>query len=156
MNINLTLLGQMITFALFVWFTMRFVWPPITKALQDRQKQIANGLAASEQSVRELELAQHKAAEQLREAKAHAASIIEHAHKHATNLLDEAKEQARIEGERLLQFAQAEIAREVTSAKQQLREQVVTIALASAEKILGRRIDAAANQDLIEQMVEQI
>lgn len=156
MNINLTLVGQMITFALFVWFTMRFVWPPITKALQERQKRIADGLAATEQSVRELELAQHKAAELLREAKTQAATIVEHAHKQAAHLIEESKDQARIEGERLLNFAQAEIDREVATAKQQLRAQVAAIAVAGAEKILARHIDVAANQDLIEKMVEQI
>lgn len=156
MNLNATLLGQMITFALFVWFTMRYVWPPITRALAERQSKIAEGLAAADRGVHQLEMAKNKAAEQLREAKLQAAEIIELANKRGTQLIEEAKDQAKVEGQRLLTVAQAEIAREVEAAKQQLRQQVADIVLRGAESILERHIDAAANEELIAKLVNDL
>ena len=156
MDLNLTLLGQMITFAIFVWFTMKYVWPPITKALDDRQKKIAEGLAAGERGRHELELSQHKAVEQLREAKHQAAEILEQANKRADQILQEAKHTAKIEGLRLIELAQTEIAREVEHAKLELRKQVGIIAIQGAEKILKRNIDVAANQDILTALIKEI
>lgn len=156
MNIGITLLGQMITFALFVWFTMKYVWPPLTKALAERQKRIAEGLAAAERGVHELKLAQDKAAKQLREAKAQAALIVEQANKRAGQIIDEAKAQAREEGQHLFHLAKADIAQELQSAKQQLRGQIASIAVVGAERILGRHIDEALNNDLLEKLVTEI
>jgi F-type H+-transporting ATPase subunit b len=156
LNLNATLLGQMITFAIFVWFTMKYVWPPITQALEERQKKIADGLAAAERGTHELELAQHKATEYLRDAKINAADIIEQANKRAAQIVEAAKHQGRDEGQRLVTLAQAEIAREVESAKQVLLQQVASLAVQGAERILTKNINAAANQDLIDQLIEQI
>ena len=156
MNLNLTLLGQMVTFAIFVWFTMKYVWPPITKALDDRQKKIADGLAAAERGKHDLELAQHKAVEQLREAKHQAAEVLEQANKRANQIIEEAKVVARGEGERLVALAHTEIAREVEQAKQELRKQVGLIAIQGAERILKRQIDTAANQDLMTALIKEI
>ncbi|CAM4434241.1 MAG: ATP synthase subunit b [Legionellaceae bacterium] len=156
MNLNATLLGQMITFAIFVWFTMKYVWPPITKALDDRQKKIAEGLSAAERGTRELELAQHRAGEYLKEAKAQAAEIIEQANKRVNLIMEEAKLQSREEGQRLILLAKNEIAREVESAKALLKQQVASFAIQGAEKILKKNIDVSANQELIQQLIEQI
>ncbi len=156
MNLNLTLLGQMITFALFVWFTMKYVWPPITKALDERQKKIADGLAAAERGVHELQLAQNKAIECLRDARQQAAEVLDQANKRAAQIMDEAKVTAREEGQRLITVARADITREVEMAKQELQQQVGIIALQGAEKILARQIDAAANQDILAALIQQI
>lgn len=156
MNINITLLGQMITFALFVWFTMKYVWPPLTKALAQRQQKIADGLAAAERGAHELQLAQHRAADQLREAKVQAMAIIDQANKQANQIIDEAREHARVDGQRLLAVAQTNILQEVETAKQQLRKQLADIAVACAEKILDRSIDETANRELLEKMITEI
>lgn len=156
MNLNATLLGQMITFAIFVWFTMKYVWPPITAAMDERQKKIADGLSAAERGVHELELAQHKAAEYLRDAKIQAADIVEQANKRAAQIIEESKQQAREEGQRLVSLAKDEISREVEGAKQQLKQEVASLAVLSAEKILAKHLNAAANQELIDQLIEQI
>ncbi len=156
MNLNATLLGQMITFAILVWFTMKYVWPPLTKALDERQKKIADGLSAAERGVHELELAQNKAVEYLRDVKTQAADIIEQANKRSAVIVEEAKQQAREEGQRLVNLAKDEIAREVEAAKQQLKQQVASLAVHGAEKILAKNLDVAANQALIDQLIEQI
>jgi len=156
MNINATLLGQTIMFAMFVWFCMKFVWPPIMAALEERKKQIADGLAAAERGKHDLELAAHRSADILREAKGKAAEIIAQSDKRATEIVEAAKEQARIEGERIANAAKAEIEQEVFRAKEQLRTQVSAIALAGAGKILGREIDAKAHNDLLEKLVAEI
>lgn len=156
MNINLTLLGQMITFAIFVWFTMKYVWPPITNAMAERNKRIADGLAAAEQGKRDLEIAHHKAAEQLRDAKIQAASIIEQATQRGNHIIEEAKELARNEGSRLLALAKTEINQEVIRARQELQLQVSDLAIAMAQKILQRELDSAKHVDLINQMLKEL
>ena len=149
MNINLTLFGQTIAFAIFVWFTMKFVWPPITAAMQARQKKIAEGLDAAGRAQRDLQLAQEKAAQTLRESKEQAAEILDKANKTANAIVEEAKQQARSEGERLLASAKAEIEVEVNRAKDQLRAQVAALAVAGAEKILRKEINASAHADML-------
>lgn len=156
MEINATLLGQFITFALLVWVIMKFVWPHVIKAMEDRQAQIAAGLAAAEKGVYELEVSQHKAAEQVRDAKIQAADILEQANKRAGRIIDEAKERAREEGNRLLAIAQADIEQEVQTAKQELRKQLGVIAVSGAEKILQRHIDTTADHDLLQQLITEI
>lgn len=156
MDINATLLGQMITFAVFVWFTMKFIWPSIIKAMREREKKIADGLLAAERGQHELDLAQHKAAEQLRDAKIQAAEILEQASKRASHLIEEAKERAREEGEHLLSIARGDIEQEVQVARQQLRSEVAKLAVAGAEKILMRSVDAAAQRELVEQLIAEI
>ncbi|MDP2694758.1 MAG: F0F1 ATP synthase subunit B [Gallionella sp.] len=156
MNINATLLAQTIMFALFVWFCMKFVWPPIMAALEQRKKQIADGLADAERAKHDLELAAKRSAEILREAKEKAGEIIVNAEKRDSELVEEAKAKAKIEGERILVGAKAEIDQEVFRAKEQLRTQVSAIALAGASKILGREIDAKAHNDLLDKLVAEI
>ena len=156
MNINLTLFGQMVSFAVFVWFTMKFVWTPIVKALEERKAKIADGLAAAERGHHAKELAQQKATESLQEAKAHAAEILGLAQKRAAEIVEEAKVDARGEGERLLIAAKAEIEQESNRVKEDLREQVAQLALAAAEKILQKEIDAAKHKDILDTVAKQI
>ncbi|MDD5298961.1 MAG: F0F1 ATP synthase subunit B [Gallionella sp.] len=156
MNINATLLAQTIMFALFVWFCMKFVWPPIVAALEQRKKQIADGLADAERAKHDLELAAKRSAEILREAKEKAGEIVIHGEKRASEIIEEAKVQAKLEGDRLITGAKAEIEQEVFRAREQLRTQVSAIALAGAGKILGREIDAKAHNDLLDKLVAEI
>lgn len=149
MNINATLIGQSITFFVFVWFCMKFVWPPIMQALTERKKQIADGLAAGERGKHELELASKRATENLHEAKQKAAEIIAQAEKRAVQLIEDAKNAAKAEGDRLLASAQASVAQETVRAKEVLRSQVAELAVAGAEKILRREIDAKAHAELL-------
>ena len=156
MNFNATLIGQMITFGLLVLFTMKYVWPPIMQAMQDRQKRIADGLASAERGVHEQELAQAKSAQMLKEAKQQAAEIIAQAHKRANEVIEQSKLDARVEGDRQLIAAKVEIEQEVNRAREQLRNQVVTLAIAGASKILKREVDEAANAALLDDLVAQL
>lgn len=156
MNINLTLFGQMLSFAVFIWFTMKFVWPPIIRALEERKAQIAEGLAQAERGHHEQEIARKRALETLQKTKAQTAEMIELAQKRAAEIVEEAKDEARVEGERILTTARAEIERERNRMKDQLREQVTQLALAAAEKILQKEIDSAKHQDLLDAVAKQI
>jgi F-type H+-transporting ATPase subunit b len=156
MNINATLIGQAIAFFLFVVFCMKYVWPPILQALEERKKKIADGLAAAEHGKHEQALAEERAKELLREAKEQAGEIITRADKRAAEIVDEAKDDAKAEGDRLLTAAQAEIEQEVNRARESLRGQVVEIATAGAGRILKRELDATANDDLIKDLVARI
>lgn len=156
MNINATLIGQAIAFAIFVLFCMKFVWPPVIAALHERQKKIADGLDAANRAARDLELAHEKAGQQLREAKAQAAEIIEQAKKSANQIVDEARDQARAEGDRMVAQAKAQIEQEINSVKDALRAQVGALAVSGAEKILGASIDANAQKQLVDQLAAEI
>ena len=156
MNINLTLIGQLISFAIFVWFCMKFVWPPITGAMDARQKKIAEGLDAAGRAERDLKLAQEKATEMLRDAKKAALEILDKANKTSNEIIEEAKHTARTEGERLVANAKAEIDLEVNRVKEDLRAQVSVLAVAGAEKILGSSVDASAHNQLVEQLAAQL
>jgi F-type H+-transporting ATPase subunit b len=156
MNINATLLGQAIMFIFFVWFCMKFIWPPVVAALEARKKQIADGLAAAERGKHDLDLAAKRSAEILREAKEKAAEIVTLGDKRASEIVEEAKNQAKVEGERILAGAKAEVEQEVFRAREQLRTQVTEVALAAAGKILAREIDAKAHSDLLEKLVTEI
>ena len=156
MNLNATIIGQTIAFAVFVWFCLKYVWPPITQALAERQKKIAEGLEAADRAQRDLSLAQNKAADDLREAKIKSAEIIDIANKRANQIVDEAKEKARDEGQRLIAGAKAEIEMEVQRAKEELRAQVAAIAIAGAEKILESSVDKAANEELVKKLASEL
>ncbi len=156
MNINLTLFGQMVSFAVFVWFTMKYIWPPIVAALAERKKRIADGLAAAERGQHEQELARKRATSSLQEAKAQASEIVTMAQKRAAEIVDEAKGDARTEGSRLLAAARAEIEQEKNRVKEDLREQVAELAMAAAEKILQQEIDAAKHKTLLDAVAKQI
>ena len=156
MNFNLTLIGQMITFAVFVWFTMTYVWTPIVKALQDRKAKIAEGLAAAERGHQEKALGEQRALEVLKAAKQQAAEILSQAQRRAGEIVEEAKTDARAEGQRLVVAAQAEIERETNRAREELRERVATLAVAAAEKILRKEIDPEAHRGLVESFAKEI
>lgn len=156
MNINLTLIGQSITFAVFVWFCYKFVWPPLVNALTERKKQIADGLAAAERGQHEQELAEKKATERLKEAKGQASEIITQAQKRASEIVDEAKEDARTEADRIKAGADAEIEQEVNRAREHLRQEVVTLAMAGAEKVLKREVDASAHASTLDDLAQQL
>jgi F-type H+-transporting ATPase subunit b len=155
-NINLTLFGQMVTFAIFVWFCMKFVWPVIIEAMEERQLKIAEGLDAADRSVRDLEAAQDKVANQMKEAKQEASGIVDQAHKRANQIVDEAKVLAVAEGVRLKVAAEAEIEQEINRAKEELRSAVAGLALAGAEKILEASIDDKANRVLVDKLATQL
>ena len=156
MEINATLIGQLITFALLVWFTMKYVWPPITKAMLEREKKIAAGLEATDRSKRELEMAEHKALSIIRDAKSEASQIAEQAHKRSVQIVDEAKENARVEAKRILEHARDEIELEVNQAKEALRKQLAGLAIAGAEKIIKRNLDASTNAALLDEFAAEI
>jgi F-type H+-transporting ATPase subunit b len=156
MDINATIIGQFITFAILVWFTMKYVWPPITKAMHDREKKIAAGLEAAERSKKELEAAEHKSFAIIREAKQQASQIIEQANLHSAKLVEEAKGHAKIEGQRIVELAQGEIGREISQAKEALKSQVASLAVSGAEKIIQKKIDASIHNDLLNDLVAEI
>ena len=156
MNINATLIGQTIAFFLFVWFCMKFVWPPIMAALDARKKTIADGLAAAERGKHEQQLAEERAKKVLVKTKDQASEIIARAEKRASEIVDEAKQDARTEGERMIAAAKAEMDQEIHRAKEVLRGQVVTLAVAGAGKVLGREVDEAAHNDLMEKLAAEI
>lgn len=156
MNFNATLIGQSITFIFFVWFCMKFVWPPIMNALETRKKQIADGLAAADRGKHELELAAKMAGDNLRDAKAQAAEVIARAEKRAAEIIEEAKAAAKDEGDRQLAAAQANIAQESNRAREALREQVAALAVAGAEKILRREVNAQTHADLLGQLKAEL
>jgi F-type H+-transporting ATPase subunit b len=156
MNINLTLIGQLLTFVVFVWFTMKYVWTPIMGALEERRKAIADGLAAGERGQHEQELAKQRAKEVLKDAKGQASDILAQAQKRAAEIVDEAKGNARLEGDRILAAAKAEIEQEANRAREHLREKVAELAVAGAEKILRKEINAAAHQDIVNSLAKEI
>ncbi len=156
MDINLTLVGQMITFAIFVWFTMKFVWPPVIKAMKDRQDKIAAGLAAAEQGEQALQIANQQVADQFKAAKEEASKILEQAHQRAAHIIEEAKTQAKHEGDRIVQLAQDEIKREYHQARTHLLKQIAGIATVGAERILKREVDRASNDRLVDELIGEI
>ena len=156
MNINLTLIGQSITFLVFVAFCWKYVWPALIGVMAEREKKIADGLQAAERADKDLELAQKKATDQLKDAKAQAATIVEQANKRAAQIVEEAKEQARAEGDRLKAAAQSEIVQETNRAKESLRAQVATLALAGATKVLGSSVDETKHTELLNQLAQEL
>lgn len=149
MNIGLTMLSQAVAFAIFIWFTIKFIWPPLMRAIEQRQKQIAEGLAAAERGRQDLELAAKRAAEELQNARAQASEIISQAEKRGAAVIDEAKTAAKAEAQRIVVGAKAEIEQEVFRAKESLRTQVAFLAVTGAEKILKREIDAKAHAQML-------
>ncbi len=149
MNLNLTLVAQAVSFALFIWFTVKFVWPPMLRAIEARQKSIADGLAAAEQGRHSLETSTRQAEDAVRQARERAAEIIAQAEKRSAQMVDEARNAAKEEGNREKAAAKAEIEQAVTRAREQLRDRVASLAVAGAEKILRREVDAKAHAELL-------
>jgi len=156
MNINATLLGQAIAFALFVWFCMKFVWPPLVSAIEERQKKISDGLTQAERAGKDLALAQAKSTEKLKEAKVQAAEIIEQANKRRAQIVEKAKKEAEVERVKIIAQGEAEIEAERNRAREELRQQVSALAIAGAEKIIKRSIDKEANSDIIDKLVAEL
>ena len=156
MNINLTLIAQSISFALFILFTVKFVWPPLMKAIENRQKQIADGLAAGEQGKQQLEASGKRASEEITKARERAAEIVAHAEQRATQMIEAAKGAAKEEGNREKAAAKAEIEQEASRAREALREEVATLVVSGAEKILQREVNAQAHAELLNQLKREL
>jgi len=156
MNINLTLLGQMIVFVIFVWFTKKYVWTPIINALNDRRAKIADGLAAAEKGQQAQALGEEKAQEVIAQAKTQATEILGKAEKRGSEIVEESKDGAKIEGERILASARGEIEKEVNMAKEQLRSQVATLAVEGAQKILDREVDASVHAGMLDDLAAKL
>lgn len=156
MNPNITLLGQMISFAILIWFTVKFIWPPLMKAIEERQQKIADGLAAADKAKADLEQAEDKVNEELKVARAKANEIIEQAHQRANQIVDQAKNDAVAEAGRQKALAEAEIAAAANRAKEDLRKQVSALAVSGAEKLLKREIDANAHKALLDELAAEI
>lgn len=156
MNINLTLLGQAISLFIFVWFCMKYVWPPIMNVLKEREKRIADGLAAAEEGQNKLAEADQRLTTLVDEGKQHAAELVAQAQKRGAELVEEAKQTARAEGERLLEAARAEIEQERREAREQLRGEVAALALAGAEQVLMREVDKHAHDEALVKLSAQL
>ena len=156
MNLNLTLVAQAITFTVFIWVTVKFIWPHMLRAIEARQKTIADGLAAAEEGKRSLELSTKRADEEIRKARDRAAELLAQAERRAAQMVEEAKNAAKQEGEREKAAAKAEIAQEITRAREHLRDQVASLAVAGAEKILRREVDARAHGELLQAIKRQL
>ena len=156
MDINLTLIGQTIAMIVFVWFCMKFIWPPILNALEERQQQIEEGLAAADKSQEKLVEAQSQADEIVDEARQQATGILDQAHARANEIVADGKDAGVKERERQLVAAKAEIEQEANKAREELRGQVSAIAIASAEKILNREIDGKAHEDILGKLAQEL
>jgi F-type H+-transporting ATPase subunit b len=156
MNLNATLLAQAVVFAVFIWLTAKLIWPHLTRAIEARQKTIADGLAAAEQGKRALELSTRQADESISQARSRAAEVLAQAEKRAAQMVEEARNAAKEEGNREKAAAKAEIEQQVTRAREQLRDQVASLAVAGAEKILRREVDAKAHGELLDSITRQL
>ena len=156
MNINATFIGQTLTFLVFLWICFKYIWPPLVDAMRERQKNIAEGLAAAERAEKNLAQAQDQVAAELAKAKDEAAGILDEARARANAMVEEAKNDARVEGERLKESAQAEIDQEVNRAKETLRAQVAALSVAGAEQVLGASVDAAAHGKLLDKLAAEL
>ena len=156
MNLNFTLIAQALAFALFIWFTVKFIWPPLMRAIEQRQKQIADGLAAGERGREELEAAGKRAHEELAKARERVGEVIASAEKRDAQMLDEAKAAARAETDRILAAAKADIDQQIARAREMLREQVAALAVAGAEKILRREVNTQTHAELLSQLKKEI
>lgn len=156
MDINLTLIGQAIAFVVFVLFCMKFVWPPLNKVIEDRQKTIADGLAASERAEKDLENARATADEELKAAKQQAAEIIDQAKKRAAKLLDDETSRGHAEREKIIASGYTEVEAERVRVREELRQKVAVLAIAGAEKIIERELDAEKQSDIVEKLVAEL
>jgi len=156
MNINLTLIMQAAAFAAFIWFTAKFVWPPLMRAVETRQKQIADGLAAADEGRKSLANAEKRISDLVGEARTKASEIVAQGEKFRHETVEQAKAEAKAEADRIVAAAKAEIAQEIARAKEDLRHQVSTLAIAGAEKILKREVDAKAHADLLAEIQRQV
>lgn len=156
MNLNLTLIAQAVAFAIFIWFTAKFVWPPLMNAIEARRKEIADGLAAGEEGRKSLASSEKRVADMLSEAKTKASEIVAQGEKFRSETMDRAKAEAKAEADRIVAAAKAEIQQEVARAKESLRKSVADLAVAGASKILKREVDAKAHADMLAEIQKQL
>ncbi|MDW8480299.1 MAG: F0F1 ATP synthase subunit B [Xanthomonadales bacterium] len=156
MSLNATFLGQLIFFAILIWFTWKFIWPPLMRAVEERQRRIAEGLAAAERSRKALEEAEDQVAAMLREARSRAGEIIDQAHQRASQIVEQARAEALAEAERQRQAAQAELEQAVHRAREQLRAELAELAVLGARRILEREIDPASHRELLERLAGEL
>ena len=156
MNINLTLFGEMLTFAILVWVIMKYIWPPLMKAIQDRQEKIAAGLEAAQRGQRELKLIQTNAAEQIHQAKIKASTILDQANQQATAFIEEGKASAQTERAKILAQAKLNIEQEINKTKDELQQHVVDLVIATTEKLLQQKIDETTQKNLINKLITNI
>ena len=156
MDINMTLIGQTIAMIVFVWFCMKFIWPPIMTAIEERQTQIADGLAAGDEAQKALEKAQADADELVKEARDQAAEIVDQGNQRRNQIVDQAKDEAVAERERQVASAEAEIQQQTTQAREELRQQVATLTVSGAEKLIGKEIDPATHKALLDELISEI
>ena len=156
MNINLTLIGQTVAFIVFIWFCMKFIWPPIMKALDERKTRIADGLAAAERGHHEKELAEQRAKEILHQAREQAKEVISNAQRRGDEMVDEAKGEARVEGQRLVTAARADIDQQLNLAREELRGEVVKLAVTGAEQVLMKEVDASAHSEVLQKLAARL
>jgi len=155
-NINMTLIGQTIAFAIFVWFCIKYVWPPISNALHERQKRIADGLDAASRASRDLEMAQEQANQTLRESKEQASQLLEQANTRSAHIVEDAREQARAEGERMITGARSAIEQDMQRAREELRAQVAHLAVLGAERVLEGAVDEKAHRKLLDELAAEL
>jgi F-type H+-transporting ATPase subunit b len=155
-SINATLIGQMITFALLVWFTMKYIWPPLFNSLEERKKKISEGLAAADKSQEDLKLAEKKAKNIIKEAKDQSSEIVTLAQKRANEIVEESKDNANKEAERRIQAAKAQIDQEIEQTKEALRKEVAALAVSAAQQILGAEIDQKKHQDIVSKVSDKL
>lgn len=156
MDINVTLFGEMLTFAVLVWVMMKYIWPPLMKVIQERQEKIAEGLAAAEQSKRDLEMTQAKIAEQLQQAKSAAIEVLDRSRKQAETFIEESKVMARAERDKMLGQAKMDLEREVNRVKSEMQQQTVDLVIAATEKILQQKVDDATRKKLVDELIISI
>lgn len=156
MNINVTLFGQMITFAIFIWFTMKYVWPPMEQALEERKKNIADGIAKAERGEKMLEDATIKVRQELEDARVKAAGMVERANQQASSIIENARQDAKAEGERLVQIAEEDARQAYLQAKAKLADELAKLAVAGAEKILKAEIDESKHQQMVKSFAEKM
>ena len=156
MNLNLTLIGQLIAFTIFVIFCMKYVWPPISEALTDRQKKIAEGLDAADKAGQALEKAKTQIDQELNRTRTQVTELLEQANKRSSQIVEEAQGKARVEAEKIMTSAQAQLAHEVAQAKESLRADVAKLAIAGAERVLGASVDQVAHKKLLTELAEEL
>ena len=156
MNLNLTLIGQLIAFTIFVIFCMKYVWPPISGALAERQKRIAEGLDAADKAARDLEIAKSQIEDELKQARSQATELLEQANKRSSQIVEEAQDKDRAEAEKILMTAQAQIAQDTAQARESLRTDVAKLAIVGAERVLGATVDQAAHKKLLAELAEEL
>jgi F-type H+-transporting ATPase subunit b len=155
-NLNLTLIGQLIAFTIFVIFCMRYVWPPISSALADRQKKIAEGLDAADKAARDLETVKSQIEDELKQARSQVTELLEQANKRSSQIVEEAQDKARAEAEKIMASAQAQIAQDAAQAREALRADVAQLAVVGAERVLGASVDQAAHKKLLAELANEL